>query len=212
MARNDRDLDAAERALEGAAETRGKDAPRRHRWDLRLAPLAELLEPVPPPPGLFDHVMRRVDMSELEADLARERRRSARWRAGATAAVAAAAALAILAVLPPPDEADRDYVAVVTAEGGGPALIVELDLAEGIARVRPVGVDPPASGSLELWHIEQNAPPRSLGLVEPERPSEKALEAAPGDIVAVSLEPEGGSPTGQPTGPVLFSGPLVAVE
>ncbi len=26
---------------------------------------------------------------------------------------------------------------------------------------------------------------------------------------AVSLEPEGGSPTGQPTGPVLFSGKLV---
>jgi anti-sigma-K factor RskA len=31
-------------------------------------------------------------------------------------------------------------------------------------------------------------------------------------LFAVSLEPEGGSPTGQATGPVMFTGKLVATE
>jgi anti-sigma-K factor RskA len=31
-------------------------------------------------------------------------------------------------------------------------------------------------------------------------------------MFAVSLEPEGGSPTSQPTGPVMFTGKLVATE
>jgi anti-sigma-K factor RskA len=29
-------------------------------------------------------------------------------------------------------------------------------------------------------------------------------------LIAISLEPEGGSPTGQPTGPILFFGRLIA--
>jgi anti-sigma-K factor RskA len=31
----------------------------------------------------------------------------------------------------------------------------------------------------------------------------------PGDTLAVSVEPPGGSPSGAPTGPVILSGPLV---
>jgi anti-sigma-K factor RskA len=27
--------------------------------------------------------------------------------------------------------------------------------------------------------------------------------------LAISLEPKGGSPTGQPTGPILFTGPVI---
>jgi len=34
--------------------------------------------------------------------------------------------------------------------------------------------------------------------------------AAAGTVLAVSLEPQGGSPTGQPTGPVLFQGKVLA--
>ena len=38
-----------------------------------------------------------------------------------------------------------------------------------------------------------------------------AADQALGDVpaLAISLEPPGGSPTGQPTGPVLYSGPCV---
>jgi anti-sigma-K factor RskA len=38
-------------------------------------------------------------------------------------------------------------------------------------------------------------------------PADRALGDIP--LLAVSLEPKGGSPTGAPTGPVLYSGPCV---
>jgi anti-sigma-K factor RskA len=38
-----------------------------------------------------------------------------------------------------------------------------------------------------------------------------AADQSLGDVpaLAISLEPQGGSPTGQPTGPVLYTGPCV---
>ena len=69
-----------------------------------------------------------------------------------------------------------------------------------------------------LW--ARQGKPKSLGLIsDNERPglnravlrmaavADKTLADVP--ILAVSLEPRGGSPTGAPTGPVLYSGPCV---
>ena len=56
--------------------------------------------------------------------------------------------------------------------------------------------------------------PRSLGLIEAGRPVQINLPAelmqriAANATLAVSLEPPGGSPTGQPTGPVIANGKL----
>jgi anti-sigma-K factor RskA len=59
--------------------------------------------------------------------------------------------------------------------------------------------------------VPKNGAPRSLGLIENER--DTRIRVAEGDprvvgtnAFAVSLEPRGGSTTGQPTGPVLCSG------
>lgn len=214
MAAGEKDLDAAERALAADESSREnvRDSRRRRAWELRLAPLSELLEPVAPPDGLLDRILGRIDLIELRDDLAAERRRTRRWRLSAAAMTAAAAALLVFVALDEPGPAPQEYVAVATADGGGPALIVSLDLTRGIATVRPVSVQAPEDGSLELWHIEEGAAPRSLGLVDAAQAVQTPLEAAPGDVVAVSLEPPGGSPTGSPTGPVLYSGPIVASE
>jgi anti-sigma-K factor RskA len=66
--------------------------------------------------------------------------------------------------------------------------------------------------ALELWMLPDGRPPQSLGLVPatgiervPLRsPVGVALQGIP--ALAVSLEPPGGSPTGAPTGPVLYTG------
>lgn len=65
--------------------------------------------------------------------------------------------------------------------------------------------------SLELWLIADGKPV-SLGLLP--TAGEGKLKLPPGVAgaqltLAVSLEPVGGSPTGQPTGPVLTSGPAI---
>jgi anti-sigma-K factor RskA len=72
-----------------------------------------------------------------------------------------------------------------------------------------------SDASLELWALPKGGKPKSLGLVASADKSVMQLPAvadlALGNVpvLAISLEPKGGSPTGLPTGPVLYSGPCV---
>ena len=71
--------------------------------------------------------------------------------------------------------------------------------------------------AIELWLILPKQRPRSLGLIQPGQPirltipPDLAGRLTPDAALAVSLEPPGGSPTGQPTGPVIASGKLTSL-
>ena len=76
-----------------------------------------------------------------------------------------------------------------------------------------------AGKTYELWAVGGGrAAPQSLGVIDASLkiPTEylgKVDPATLGETVfAISLEPQGGSPTGAPTGPVLYTGKLVATE
>jgi anti-sigma-K factor RskA len=75
-------------------------------------------------------------------------------------------------------------------------------------------VDQVQDQSYELWAVPAAGTPVSLGLVNPSGetetgvPPDKRPLLESGVTLAVSLEPRGGSPTGAPTGPVLFTGAL----
>src|SRR5262249_26967631 len=68
------------------------------------------------------------------------------------------------------------------------------------------------------WLILPDQRPRSLGLIQPGQPirltipPDLAGRLTPDAALAVSLEPPGGSPTGQPTGPVIASGKLTSLS
>lgn len=230
---DERDLDAAERALgldPIGAET-AADAAMRAAWEERFAPLAGLLAPVDPPEGLYDRIEAALpaapaagpDAGDGDAadpaqtrrevvELAAWRRRAARWKGVAGLAAAIAAALAIYVALPrPPAEADR-YVAVVTHDQNGQAgLVIQIEPATGLATVIPVAA-PPDGASYEMWTIpEGRTTPVSLGLLPQQAVERRNFTAAPDQLFAISLEPEGGSPTGQPTQP-LFHGRVVRVD
>jgi anti-sigma-K factor RskA len=72
-----------------------------------------------------------------------------------------------------------------------------------------------AGRSLQLWALPRGQAPRSLGVMAAADKSTLRLrgdaDVVLGDVtmLAVSLEPHGGSPSGMPTGPVLYSGPCV---
>lgn len=224
MAPRDRDQDvlAAERALGLETARRESRGERRARedWEERFAPLAEAMPSVPPPAGLFAAIEARIDGEETVADLASARRRAARWRSGALLTGALAAGLAAFVVLDRtgrleglPEPAPNRYVAVVTsdADPDRPGMIVQFDIASGVATVVPVLGAPPEGRSYEMWHLREGAErPYSLGLLPDEPALSQVVNARPGDTVAISLEPMGGSPTGQPTLP-LFHGRIVAV-
>jgi len=136
----------------------------------------------------------------------------------AASAIAASMILVVVLVTPPAPEiarAGENFVAVVNRGGELPALIVRVDTREGIVRVRSLAAEAPPENSLELWYIAGDAAPRSLGLVADGAlplPTPALFENAEGATLAVSVEPRGGSTTGAPTGPVVYSGRLIRDE
>jgi anti-sigma-K factor RskA len=66
--------------------------------------------------------------------------------------------------------------------------------------------------SYELWIVPKGKAPISLGLVKADQSTEHPInlglraELRNGVTVAVTIEPVGGSPSGQPTGPIVFAG------
>lgn len=112
--------------------------------------------------------------------------------------------------------APAEFVAVLQKDPFSPAFLLTLDLAKKTVTVRAVGAERQAGKSYELWLVsEKYATPQSLGLIGDQQFTvRKALDRYDAATVnratyAVSLEPEGGSKTGVPTGPVLYTGKLV---
>ncbi|MEO0546516.1 MAG: anti-sigma factor [Pseudomonadota bacterium] len=101
------------------------------------------------------------------------------------------------------------YVAVVNAAGDQPSLIVTVNPQTGDVSVRSLGVDRPDGKSLELWYVPEGQTAVSVGLVGEGQIDLKDITAKDGDLLAISLEPQGGSPTGTATGPVIYTGKLI---
>lgn len=213
-------LPAAERAAFALALAQDADLKRRvAAWEARLTPLAVATPPVVPDPGTWAAVAARIgDGSTAGPDggarIIRLERGLRRWRLAAGAAGALAAGLALwIAAGPRPSAEGNQYLAVVDRGGTLPALIVRVDLGGGTVQVRSLAAETPPDRSLELWYVGAGAAPKSLGLVTDATarlPVPAGLRAgAEGASLAVSVEPRGGSPTGAPTGPVIYSGKLV---
>jgi anti-sigma-K factor RskA len=212
-------LDADERR---AAEARlSSDAAFRAAvagWQSRLQPLADNAAPIEPPDGTLERVLARIDLAQgapAATNVVELRRSVHRWRMTSAIVGAAAAALAafILLDLAVPPTEQSEFVAVLTSEGAAPKFVATVNVAEGTLSIRQVGQDAmPADRSYELWAIESGQAPKSLGLVQQAKLS-VPMEHFPGDTtLAISLEPQGGSPTGAPTGQVVFSGTLIPTE
>ena len=132
---------------------------------------------------------------------------------------AAALLLAIYLGVRPPT-AEREPIAVLEDAGGRAAWLVAAEPRARRLSVRLVAAErAPAGRVYELWLLPKGgATPRPLGLLPPEGPGafdlapEDAAALAGADGLAISLEPAGGSPTGLPTGPVLFKGAVLAAR
>lgn len=104
------------------------------------------------------------------------------------------------------------HVAELSSPNGLLALIVSYDASSGRIALAPTASTGKSKQSLELWLIPTDGTPRSLGIFDTQNdddiviPVEMREQLRNGVTLAVSLEPFGGSPTGQPTGPVVASG------
>jgi anti-sigma-K factor RskA len=110
------------------------------------------------------------------------------------------------------------YVAVLQRDETSPAFLLTFDLDKRTLTVRTVRAERQPGKAYELWLVSDRfKSPRSLGLIGNEEFTQRPQLANYDAITinratyAVSLEPEGGSPTGAPTGPVLYHGKLLQV-
>jgi anti-sigma-K factor RskA len=192
-------------------------------WEQRLGGLADGVVPVEPPVQSWDRI---------EAAIAPPGTKPARpaepglwqslvfWRTFAigSAALAAASVAALTYVgLTPPPTTQTPMIATLGQESGQPGFVAAVGADGRSLTIVPAALLTSDQRSMELWLIPPGDRPHSLGLIargQPVRlivPAELAGRLTPDAVLAVSLEPQGGSPSGQPTGPVIANGKLTSL-
>jgi len=181
-------------------------------WELRLNTLAETAPAVTPPARLWQRIEQRLGPAPMPRAglLARWWQSLEFWRGLSLVATAAAAALVLYIALAPEK---RTYVAVLIDAKQTPILVAKFD--PDTRRLSVQSLLPPVADpahSHELWLVAGGNAPRSLGLLAGAQttvdlPPDQAAAVATA-ILAISLEPPGGSKTGSPT-EVLFTGTVV---
>lgn len=187
-------------------------------WEDRLMPLTGALPEVPPPPRVWRKLEQRL---WPQAQTVREPwwRQLFVWRAASGTAFAAVLALALVMANPSPTQPPVVVVLQGTGDGGvaaGSAFVASVS-GDGAALVtRPImQVSAQANRAFELWSVPPQGAPKSLGLIKADGVTLLDRKKLPASLLrggtaalAVSLEPPGGSPTGAPTGPVVYAGKL----
>lgn len=181
-------------------------------WSQRLAVLGTALPEVDPPARTWDRIAARLGWSATAYARPSWWNRLAVWRAATAVFLAAAVALGVLQTVGKRAPAPG-IVVILAGSDAKPAMIAAAAPGEEVLHVKSIGATlPPAGRVFELWGLPKGAAPRALGVIPAgavvELPTRSAAVAllASFPALAVSVEPPGGSPTGVPTGPVVFTG------
>jgi anti-sigma-K factor RskA len=187
-------------------------------WEERLGAFADAIEPVTPPDRAWTRIARAVRIRDPSAPRESLWQSLPFWRSFAigSAALAAASigALTFIEISPVPR---APMLATLGASNGQPNFVAAINAGGTSLMVVPAALLTSDPRAMELWLIPAGDKPHSLGLIEPGRPVRLDV---PRDLVAritadatlaVSMEPPGGSPTGQPTGPVIARGTLTSL-
>ena len=179
-------------------------------WAEAFSDLGDEIEAVTPPRGTYEKIEAQLFPQASKA-------RFGLWRwlgLGATLAAGVLMLAVWLGDAGGPRGPTPDRVAELAAEDGGLRLTAGYLRDDKLLQLTRHAGRPASGRSFELWLIEGDNPPVSLGVL-PE--TERALIVIPealaarmsGATLAVSDEPDGGSPSGAPTGAVLAAAPLV---
>ncbi len=177
-------------------------------WGARLHPLTALVAEVAPPAWLWGRI--EASTAGGGARPVNDNRVASWWRAAAIGATAVAAGLALFIGVRP---APVPLVAVLAPAGSTAAVLVAVAGPGGGLALRPTAaVAVAADRDLQLWALPAGASrPVSLGVLPASGEVVKQGVVA-GTQLLVSLEPKGGSPTGLPTGPVVYGGVVQVIR
>ncbi len=207
-------LDPAGRAaVERRASQEPDFAARLTFWRNEFSAFDEAYEPVQPPNHLFQKIEKRLHGTEGPSwwsDLAF-------WRSlalGVTSALVILIAVTVNELALPPAV---QMVTVLESEEGGLNSVVLYDPLSSTLRVTVLDTPAGNGSDAELWLVREAGAPVSLGILPRSGRLERTIReelhvlVRPGATFAVSLEPEGGSPTGEVSGPVIATGRLAEI-
>lgn len=197
-------------------------------WQRRLIPLAESIDDVTPAPYVWARIHDALQLhAPARTPLAQPPRRGLwnnlpLWHWLGIGASALAVALLVVVSLPRPAPTPAvvgaGYMAsTIQQDNGTTGWTATMDLQH--ARMVVVPATPVAfeqGRAPELWLIPAGEKPISIGMIARDKPTTIALDPVvlarlgPTAVLAVSVEPAGGSPTGQPTGAVIAKGAIGA--
>ena len=198
------------------------------RWQNDLLPLAQDIPAEAPADHVWERIQSRIGLPKParpvhggEPPYRGWWNSISLWRGLAFGAIAiAAACIVALVVLPRADlvrpVAPTAYMtSTISRDDGRVGWTATADLQQARIVVIPGQPQKLAEGRApELWLIPPGHKPIAIGMIDATAPTTIALprkllpRIAPGAVLAVSVEPKGGSPTGQPTGPVIGKGPV----
>lgn len=199
------------------------------QWDQRFAPLFDEIESVEPDAAVWRRIRAAIGRGNGEGEVIALRRKVTMWRSAALASALAAAFALVLVMVPslvrpdrapvpvPVERAAPTMMAKVIAKDRSTAFVVAYEATSRDAMVTPAMAAAPEGHAHELWLIPASGIPMSLGMVDDELPTRLAISPdmaphmLPQAMLAVTVEPAGGSPTGQPTSAPVATGPLARI-
>jgi anti-sigma-K factor RskA len=186
-------------------------------WENHFAVFTDGVNSVSPPPEVWQRLERRMFPQEKSVPTSWWNN-LAIWRGASLAALTGMATLAAALYLTPvgQQQTPGSMIAEVAAQDGTIRVATLYDPATGELKINRVEGTTAAGRSFELWLIEGENNPVSLGVL-PDT-TKATIEIAnqlsskmPNATLAISDEPAGGSPTGQPTGAVLAIGKIHSI-
>ncbi|HHJ20102.1 MAG TPA: hypothetical protein ENJ84_09845 [Gammaproteobacteria bacterium] len=190
-------------------------------WEGRLNPLAELADEVRPSPAVWKAIQSQI--SATSGNMAVESppskidsfwQRLGFWQA-ATAMLSVL--IAVLVLVPKMNQhmPMPSYVAVLESEANTPMMVTLGDERKRMVAVRLMQKPERLPGhDLQLWAMQnKDADPVPVGVINTNgMETQMSLSRAQwqkirgAKIFAISVEPEGGSPTGLPSSPIMYKG------
>jgi len=185
-------------------------------WERRLLPLTSLVAPTEPSAGLWPRIATSVQARPAAAAWRRWWDDLRLWRGLTGGALAASLVLALLLTLRPAAPEAAYMVVLAAPQDRGAGWVVQTSMKRQLTLTPLHDTVVPERKALQFW---TKAPgwsgPVSLGLVQSNRSLKLALDklppVEPDQLFEITLEPATGSPTGKPTGPVLYIGKAVKV-
>ncbi len=192
-------------------------------WQADLGPLVAAVAPVVPPAATWAAIERELFRAPVAPRAVPTASRALSWWRGLALATSAVAAVALVLLIDRPTPAPTAPSALLAASLASPdagkatLITATYDASRGAVILTPAAKDASRGRTPQLWVIVGSAKPQSLGLIDVRSPQAHVIPVAlrsqltQGATLAISLEPAGGSPTGQPTGPVVAAGTLSVI-